>query len=347
MRQYSAFCPLEAFLLFRGSVWTGFILEVWTWRVSHFYVLPLLCLSSSVFVHQWWPLLVVLLSGKDPGDWGIVRGSGVRWFPGRPWSRCHHHGAVHPVEGLRPGHGQPCWRPHGGARCKVPPQICPCKGECEMNVLNHFYSCSRIECGHLELHYVLNPLSGTHWTVQSCMSHSSGGSLLDQGLKSFFCNLTILRKIGNFKQFIGNKAIGLLTTLICALLYSIRFIFVPSCIINLIFQLDIWQKHKMAFLHLCVSGGRAGSRHSWQAEGDSQVHRDRWDHRGRVQHCMYWAVHSSLNSQSFKGARQKLTLWGVSDQSYITKHQFLMIWGNPEHHYLSQCHCVTLYCSFS
>lgn len=155
MRQYSAFCPLEAFLLFRGSVWTGFILEVWTWRVSHFYVLPLLCVSSSVFVHQWWPLLVVLLSGKDPGDWGIVRGSGVRWFPGRPWSRCHHHGAVHPVEGLRPGHGQPCWRPHGGARCKVPPQICPCKGECEMNVLNHFYSCSRIECGHLELHYVL------------------------------------------------------------------------------------------------------------------------------------------------------------------------------------------------
>lgn len=49
----------------------------------------------------------------------------------------------------------------------------------------------------------------------------------------------------------------------------------------------------MTFLHLCVSDRAAGSRHSWQAEGDSQVHRKWWDHRGRVQYCKHWSVHLS------------------------------------------------------
>lgn len=86
-------------------------------------------LSIPSFCLQRWPLLIALLPGEDPGDWGIVRGSGVRWFPGRsrPWR--DRHGAIHPAERLRPGHGEPRRRAHGGARHQVHPQICPNQGE--------------------------------------------------------------------------------------------------------------------------------------------------------------------------------------------------------------------------
>lgn len=51
-----------------------------------------------------------------------------------------------------------------------------------------------------------------------------------------------------------------------------------------------WTHALLTCLHLRVSDRGTGSRHSWQAEGDGQVHRKWRDHRGRVQHCKHRPV---------------------------------------------------------
>lgn len=56
------------------------------------------------------------------------------------------------------------------------------------------------------------------------------------------------------------------------------------------FSFFIWACQQCKDWLVCVSGRRAGSRNSRQAEGYIQVHRDWWGHRGGVQHGVYWSI---------------------------------------------------------